>query len=392
MAHPLRASHCYADDVRTLRLVPLALFAGVNVAATVAMLPLPLDYASFWASGAAASAGLDPYAVCPLTNRSPDGQHAFVNLNPPILLPLFQAFALLEVGSGRLLWFALSLLLYGAAVLLLARAEPGTTPTLVAWALSLAPFWAGLALGQIYAALTLGTVGAWLLLRRGRDRAGGLLLGLLVASRPFFALWPALLLLSGQRRPALWAGASALGLTGLGALLYGPTTTLRWLETLAGPSTRPWLGWPLNVSLVGLAERLGLPALGLPLAALLVGGLLVWAVRARPDREQAGALALVGMLLAAPISWVYYVAFLLPAVWRRSLWHPGLLLLLVPAGLVQSGGGVMPPVVSGSIYPLALLALLTSWLPVLWRGFRGSTADQASAGAASAVPGPIRPY
>lgn len=277
------------------------------------------DFGSFVASGQAANAGLDPYAVHPLTLRGSQGE-PYPNLNPPVLLPALQLLAHVDPQSAFRLWYAVSLALYILALALLARAYP-LTPWRLLWALALAGLWFGLWLGQVYTLLALGAVAVWVLLPR-RPLWAGLLLGLLVAVKPNLAPWVGLLLLAGHWRPALAATGTAAALW-LGALLaYGPAVYAQWLAATSTVTAflvsdgAPWL--------------VNLPLVGYPLAAALLLGAAVSCWRYRPEPLAVSAIALPLVLVALPNSGIGYCLLLLPVLLSRP-WSP---LLTVAAALL----------------------------------------------------------
>jgi hypothetical protein len=270
------------------------------------------DFASFLASGRAATAGQNPYYFPPTTYLVYPGDVEIeqLNLNPPLVLPLFQALAVADPNVAFYGWYLLSCAGYALALALLARAYP--QPRLWvrgAWALSLAGLWQVLALGQIYVPLLLAVVAAWLLLRHHHFLPAGVLIGLLVAVKPNFVVWALFLLVGGWWGAALVAMATALLLSLLPALVYGPGIYTDWF---AATTLFPGYFYPGNASLHGLAARLGIPLLGTLLSALLVGALLVWVVRRRPSVLQVSSLALVACLLASPLAWAGYSMLLLP--------------------------------------------------------------------------------
>ncbi|PWC28390.1 glycosyltransferase family 87 protein [Teichococcus aestuarii] len=330
-------------------------------------LPTPglLDYGSFIASGRAASEGLDPYGIYPLTFHValPGFESWNPNLNPPAALPLFQLLGLLDPHQGFRLWWSISVLCYVATILLLVRRQgSGDGRWLAAlWAFALAGFWDTLVLGQIYLPLVLSAAAAWLLLDRGRGLAAGVAIGLVVAVKPNFAVWPVLLFLSGYYRPAVSAGVTALLLSLLPVLLYGPEVYQQWFAVLAAEGNRAV--FLTNASLAGLLQRGGLGAFAAPAGALVLGALALWAWRCRPSLAQASALGLVGALLASPLAWVHYTLFLLPVFLLRPLnWAlslaAALLLIPVPWVLAFMGSPAWVQATFGSIYGWAVLLCL----------------------------------
>lgn len=351
------------------RLLPwlgLAIVLAINLALLLRTAELH-DFGSFVASGLAARAGQDPFGVYPLTARGEfqGVAYAYPNLNPPIWLPAFEMISHLEPEAARAVWVALSLLLYAAGVWLVARRQP--VPALwLAWAFSLAGLWNNLLLGQVYAVPFLLGAGAWVSLREARPVRAGVLIGLLAALKPSLLVWPALLLLSGRRKSAAWGLGTALLLSLLPALLYGPGIYVQWLQATTQAS---WLIFPHYLSLFSLAARLGRPEAGWPLALLLLAGFAVWAWRRRPPLLQASAVALALAMLAAPLATPRYTLLLVPAFFayhaHQSLRLPAILLVIPSAVIGWLGaGGSGANFLAGLVYPLAvglfLLACLQS--------------------------------
>jgi hypothetical protein len=280
-------------------------------------------------------------------------------MNPPIWLHLFEPAAALDPTLVAVVWYALSVALYILILGLLARGTPGPTPLVrLGWAICLGGIWHTLILGQIYLLLLLPTVGAWLLLRQGRAVPAGLLIGVVVALKPNFLIWPVLLLLAGHVLPAVWAGVSAIVLSVIPAVVYGPRVYGQWLALV---NTLPQLDVPeRNIALPALLARLGAPAVGLVLTGVLLVVLAAGVVWRRPGWRQASELAVVATLLAGPLSWIGYTLLLLPIFWPRARWTLPMAalawLLLYPViSLVGALGTIGLPL--GSSYALVLLAL-----------------------------------
>ncbi len=305
---------------------------------------------------------------------NPYGVHnADPNLNPPVVLLAFEPLSRLDPLSSRRAWYVLSLAFAVLAVAALARAYPRfSSPWRVLWVLAFAGTWFTLQMGQLYTLLMLLAAGAWLLLRRGKQVPAGILLGILVAVKPQFGLWPLLLLLAGLWPAALSAASVAVILSVLPILRFGPGIYRSWLGATSLVST----AFSVNASIPGLFARLGLcwpgaqgPAgnvlslAGFALAAALVVGVcaLVW--RAAPAIDDICGLALVAALLASPIAWVGYTCLLAPVFLSRP-WKPALvvaaLLLLVPAPIVWAAGDASQQLLlaSGMVYLSAMLLVL----------------------------------
>ena len=79
----------------------------------------------------------------------------------------------------------------------------------------------------------LAGVSAWILLERKKEIWAGILIGLVVAMKPNFAVWPALLLLSGTYRPALASIATVAVVSAIPLAVFGPEIYRQWLDLLA---------------------------------------------------------------------------------------------------------------------------------------------------------------
>lgn len=325
-----------------------------------------LDFGSFMGSGKAALEGQDPYGLYPpLTFHVvlPGFEVWNPNLNPPVALLLFGPLSTLEPFHAFRLWWAVSFLGYGALVLLLLRRYRREDPLLPGlWAFALAGFWDTLVLGQIYVPLALAAAGAWLCLDKGKPVAAGLLLGIVIAVKPNFLVWPGLLFLAGHFVPALAAGACALALSLLAGLVYGFETYAQWAQVIANDINRGV--FLTNASLPGLLDRMGLHGTGKLASVALLAALAWWAWRQKPDPLRASTLGILGALLASPLAWVHYSLFLLPAFLSGRMNPPLLLaaaLLLVPVPWVLDQFMAAPAwqqATIGSAYGWALLLCL----------------------------------
>ena len=144
------------------------------------------------------------------------------------------------------------------------------------------------------------------------------------------------------------------------AVAFGPGIYQDWLAALAAC---PAMAHPVNLSLYGVAARLGIPWLGTVLAVGLLGGisLLVW--KRRPPVETVSGLAIPGMLLASPFAWAGYALLTLPIFMsRRGSWRlvAAAVLLTVPGYAVAASDAIFPlgRLSGGMIYPIALMLLL----------------------------------
>jgi hypothetical protein len=297
------------------------------------------------------------------------------NLNPPISALLFQLFDMTEPEVSFRGWRWISVVFYGATVFLLVRRVGGSQWWVVAlWAFALAGFWDTLFLGQIYLPLVFAAVAAWLLLERGEGLWAGILIGLVVAMKPNFLVWPVLLFLCGHRLPAFAAVGTATAISAIPLAVLGPEVYQQWFELVAADRERAV--FLTNASFMGLAGRVGVPLLGLILSLALLAGLAAWAFWRRPDAISTSALALVAALLASPLGWIHYTLFLLPVIlihWHRPAMRIVALLLIIPVPFVinQLDKPAWIQVTIGSVYGWALVLCLAILITVEWRRLRG---------------------
>jgi hypothetical protein len=331
------------------------------------------DFGSFLASARAARDGLNPYGIYPLTfHVSLPGFEAWnPNLNPPVSALLCQLLDSPDPHRAFRIWRWISVGIYLLTVLLLLRRYRAPDPLpLVLWLFALAGFWDTLLLGQIYLPLVLAAVAAWLLLERGEGVVAGLLIGVVVAIKPNFLVWPGLLFLAGFFRPALVAGVTAGAISAVPLVVYGPEVYRQWFDLIASDRERAF--FLTNASFAGLAARAGLPALGAITSVALLAGLAAWAFFRRPGAMQASALGLVAAVLASPLGWIHYTLFLLPVLvagWHRpSLRLVGLLLVVpVPFVIGQFTEPALTQLTVGSVYAWALVLCLAVLLYDDWR-------------------------
>jgi hypothetical protein len=322
------------------------------------------DFASFMASGQAAARGQNPFLVYPLTFMLQVDAHtweAAPNLNPPLSVLAFQPVADFPLYTAFRAWHLLSFLLFLTSVTLLVRAFPGFVNfRRLLWVFALAGLWGTLQLGQIYIAILLALTAAFLFLHNRNQIVAGILIGLVVAIKPNFLVWPGLLLLGGYVTPAMVAGTTTLVLSAIPAVIYGPQVYLQWYQASAHVY---WVQAESNASLISFAARLGVGPVGAMLSALLLVALaaLVW--RLRPGAEDLSGIAIVASLLTSPITWVGYTVLLLPVFFGRpwSLsWRivAGLLIVPFPVVLIALGPLLGHEVGFGSYWMVCLVATL----------------------------------
>ncbi len=326
-----------------------------------------LDFGAFWSSGRALHDGFEPYSDLTILHyMQTDGfTVTSANLNPPPLLPLFALLAYLKPVSAFRVWSLLSLIFYFISVWWLLRIY-GQRRFVLPWSLLSAGLWSCLQFGQVYTLLALLSVVAWICLEQRRYVLAGVAIGVLVAIKPNFAVWPVMLLFAGHLRPVLFAALSGIACNLLAALAYGPDAYSAWIGAVAqNPQV---LAAPTNLSLPALFARFGLPFLGYVTAAILLLALAWVAYCRRLPTAAATGFGLAGALLSSPVAWIGYTVVLLPLflsrAWSRAQWVAAVLLIVPQAAVwVLSLASPLHAAILGVLYPSALLALLFSWLP-----------------------------
>ena len=318
------------------------------------------DLGSFLHSGAAHREGLDPYGYYPSLQPQPISPDA-LNLNPPVTVYLFDALSRLDTTVLRHAFLAGTAALFALGVLLLLRAYPDKRDPVVLLAVfSLAGLWHLFGYLQLYAPLFLAAVGAWLLMRRGEALGAALLIGLIVAIKPNFVLWPLFLLVAGHHRIGLASLATTAAISAVPLILDGPAIYGRWLSLSL---SFDGLEWASNVSLMSIGARFGLDPLGYLAGLLTVVALLALQLRLRPSLLDSSTFGITATLLFGPASWAGYTLWLLPYLfamcWNRAVWTC-VLLLCTPFWMVRYLTGLSPltNAVFGPVYGWAVLILL----------------------------------
>jgi hypothetical protein len=281
-------------------------------------------YGGFVVSGNAANQHLDPYAIGPgvwavHAFRNETGPLIYDrNLQPPIVLPLFQLFARLSIASGVALW------MFGSFAIFVA----GTAAVLVTFRETLSPWLIPLILlsratictfefGEDFALLFALAAGAVCFLHVEKEWPASICIGVLVAVHWNFGLWPVLLYAVGHRRMAVRAGCIALLLTALPILIYGPSIYLHLLHAIRTDNHSFGMG---DISITGFFTRAGHRQIGLALS-LCFAWILFFAVRRkkRADPIAIGGLAACSAILFSPLGWFEFLIVAFPCLAPRRL-------------------------------------------------------------------------
>jgi hypothetical protein len=341
-----------------LLIVPFGVLLVVYLLAVPAFLQKPgFDFSLFMDSGAALARGDSPYAVAS-TFHDVFGDHTLYNLSTPVLLPLLAAVSQAERQAAWVAWYVVSFAIYLLAVIISRRCF--RSPSVVAvWSFAVGGLWHTLALGETYTPLVLLTALFWVSARRRSPVAAGIALGVILALKPNFALWDALLLVGGAASIAIAAAATALALIVVSSALYGTTIWLTWARVAVG-TTMVQSG--TNSSIDAFVTRAGLPALWLPASILLIAVICYLVRRNRYDVLSISTIGLCLSLMVSPIAWPGYTLLTVPRLHERRWTLPVLIaavILAVPTGFVPTTTPVpIATAVIGTLYLWALFLLV----------------------------------
>jgi hypothetical protein len=256
-----------------------------------------------------------------------------VNAHPPTSVLLAVPLAWLDYPDAFLIWNLFSVALFGLSLWLVAR-ELQLQPTLW-WLLMLCalvlvcnPFRQQVNQAQLNMVLLALIVGAWACDRQERPGWAGVLVGMATAVKLFPGFLLVYFLLRGRWK-AVFAGAASFAVcTALTVLVVGVGTYEDYYREVL-PQVVNFRDWWINASLPGLFSKLfdgrsghviplwhqpELVTIGSAVCAVGLVGVLFAAIRGSRTREEQDltfGLALVTMLLVAPITWDHYYLLLL---------------------------------------------------------------------------------
>lgn len=264
-----------------------------------------------------------------------------INLNPPITAMIFGYVSRFDPYQLFRIWQVVSAILFtGLVFVLTAVYKQNITPAIFIWAFTLAGFWQTLTLGQIYVVLLLFIVLGWIFLQRKKYLLAGIAIGVVVAIKPNFILWPIFLLVSGYFVTFLVSALCSLLLSLIPVLFYGIEIYKQWLE--ASSLRIETLILPGNSSILGLTARFHQITAGIVISIILVCILLYFSKQKTSMSieysEHVSALGIIASILASPISWAGYTIFLLPIFFSLKKWtYPVMMsaaILSIPFGFI----------------------------------------------------------
>jgi len=342
-AGPGRQAQIQLGRITTVFAVLIVLLFATKVGLTLverAGAPVS-DLRSYFDGAQRLRSGLPLYR--PDFNLLRDGAYQFIY--PP--LPAFLLLPMPTYQAAWWCWAAFSIICWLLALALLLRELSGDIrrevsvvwrPVLVAALINLPPVLSHLFWGQLQLLLLLILVGSWLCLRRERDVAAGVLLGLAIALKIF----PALLFvpLLAQRR---WRCVAIAALTAIGVLVLS-FAAIGWDQgwfyfTRVLPDVNRALGQysPGNNSITStIRNAIGdgriADGLSLVIRTVIVGAVAFGAWRLRKNSAHACALGVTMLMLVPPVIWEhYFVLAYLPWLDALSRMRRGQGVLLVLA-------------------------------------------------------------
>jgi Glycosyltransferase family 87 len=325
--------------------------------------------------------------------RPEDGHYQFKYF--PAFALMMTPFAVLDVETGKALWFAISvallaLLLHWSIAALPERRMSYGILLGVAIVL-MAKFYAHeLVLGQVNLLLGALLLMSLLSIQIGQPLVAGVLVGVAVFIKPYaLILVPWLLVTQGWPAAVMAAGIVALGLL-LPSAMYGWTGNIDllhgWLHAVTD-STSPNLLGNDNVSIAAMwAKWLGPGSVASTFASLTIIGtlglaILVWWRRRSVSAPEYLECALLMLLIPviSPQGWDYVLLLATPAViclvdrWRELTrrWQWGLGLALALMGLTMfdvMGRALYGQFMALSVVTVCALTLAAGLLHVRWRG------------------------
>ncbi|HEX6358002.1 glycosyltransferase 87 family protein [Actinophytocola sp.] len=240
---------------------------------------------------------------------------------PPISAVLFTPFTFPPHPVAGVLLTVLSVAALALVLVVVTRSldlKPALVAVLLPAALLLDPVRVTLYFGQINLLLMALVVLDCLLPRTRWPR--GVLVGLAAAIKLTPAAFVLFFLLRGDRRAAVTAMVSFVGVSAIGFLLNPSGSVKYWTSTVFNPNRIGKVADEANQSINGVLTRLGIergwPWLLLVVAVIAAGAV---AVKLAPHPVEALGLNALVVLLVSPVSWSHHWVWCVPillAVWR----------------------------------------------------------------------------
>jgi hypothetical protein len=291
---------------------------------TIAHFPQTMDFGSFLASGKESLSKGNPYSY--------DNKLVFIvpinefnllipspNLNPPITILFFAPLASINIEptAASMLWKTISVFWYIALTYYLIKTNSAKWTTAL-WVFALAGFWQTIEVGQIYMPLVTLALLAWDQLKKNRPVTAGILIGLLIAVKPQFAIWVIFLFFTSQWKSFISSMLTFILISLIPLQIYGMLIYIQWAQAIFQYNG---ILLPGNTSLQSFAAHMGLSQLvGNLIGATLLFCALAFTVIKKIKPIRSNFIALLSTLLASPYSWCGYTLFLLPIFFDQTKW------------------------------------------------------------------------
>jgi hypothetical protein len=333
------------------------------------------DFYTFWDAAHWYREGTDPYLGHPLRVG------AGYNLNAPAFILLFLPFSYLPLRVAFVAWTLAGFFAYWLASRWITRELALSSSFLVFCGLliSQASF-SAFQLGQVAPLLVPVFTWAWIADRADRPWTSGILLGTLIAAKPFLGVFGIYALLYRRSRPLVFGlvvGAAAFWTLGL--LVGGISAYRSWLYALTRVT---WPAHLANGSLLAVVSReLTAPPRLIPVTPLavrpewvtpiwtlmlvVVASGALWSLRRLTNRDRAWLLVGCCGLLLSPLGWVYYAPLLSGPVigrWQtgsqvaRTLLAVGYACFCVPYSWLVQPHAAVTTFLAGSAYTWGFLS------------------------------------
>jgi len=241
---------------------------------------------------------------------------------PPLAALFAVPFGLLRADLGLAIWDGLSIaalawVVHAATRPLMAGRSRSCFVLALTLALALAPVQDELGFGQVGIALMAMCVYDCTVERKRWPR--GMIIGIATAIKLLPAMFIPYLWLSGRRRAAVIAAATATGLTLATFVALPHDSTTFWTSRVFDGNRIGNNAYFSNQSLNGMLRR-AFGAVGPPLwivvAAVVVVFGLRWAARASRDGQELLGVCLVALVtvLVSPVSWIHHLVWIVPVL------------------------------------------------------------------------------
>lgn len=369
----------FADSYRPYLLIGHTLAVLIIILSCVELArnladPSSRDFISFWGAAKLALAGTPQLAYDSGALHMLQAKVAAFDSNsglpfpyPPAFLLLVLPLATFPFPVAMVLWSLGTLSVYA----LIARSFAPQSRWLMA---SFPAVYVIAAIGQngfVTAALFLGGL---ILLQREQKFAAGLVLGCLIMKPQLALMLPVAMLAGREWRVIAGAVVSATTVLLIGLFVFGPATSLAWINQMplfVKIAEDGLVGWHKLVSVYAACRQAGLPAaLAFAVHCAVAAGAAFLVARVwRSDAQPVAKAAVLGAatMLASPYLYLYDSLVLIPAfVWlvqRRAPVHLVGLLWLLPAVIVAQTAYDTGAFNLGPLLPIVLLLLGQSWRP-----------------------------